>query len=379
MSESPKFQQNSESNQTTGVIFDSIEQFNADRRFLNLTIPFEKGMFYRIFFEVFVPHVCYEINIKVKSPTGLEYPILEYAEEIELDYQWNNVDYLAAETGDHNLTIEISVPSTQNLNILIRINETISILEYFAGNHLFLPNSTQLRFLLYDVIIFNPFHSQMIYTVELEDDTVYYFDFIRGNPIPVPYANQMNFQFPKVTMILTTNNSRYVLCDQIPTEPYMQSSPQITNVRYGSFCSGLGSIDIQIDQSAVNTNFAFLMYSNEIAGNGPDDQINNTLPSNTTSNSTDATNTTTEIPNGFNSTEIPDNITTFTIPEDPKQNSTVIGEFIEKFQQLVQDQPDDLLLIGGCLLGGGLVAGYINRRRRSIPNANRLRSEMVGM
>jgi hypothetical protein len=366
-------------------IFDSIEQFNADRTYLNMIVNFTKGHFYRVFFEAYVAYICYGISISITSPQQLFYPVLDYTESINLNYTWNYIDFLAAETGPHNLSIRVVPESAKHLNLWIVLNRTITAYQYFRNNHQ-MPPENETIYDMCDTIVFNPARWSINYSIPLIKDTEYRFDLVRGSPIPYSYAQAIGFQFPRVVLTLEVRNCRYVLYDNLESLPFMETTDNYTQVRYGSYCTDLGKLELLILGAQLNMNFAFVVYAPKYVGNGPEVVFNYTSPDpNTTNTTTTSTNSTDNNSTDSNDTT---NVTVTETENSSNTQTTATNPFVAAlggFQQVVKDTPESIFLFCVILGSGFAIVGGAKYRKdhkqddkKDNKKAVKVRNELMG-
>jgi hypothetical protein len=322
--------------------FDNVCVFTPTSTHLEFNITLWKDWAYEFLFSPYVPNIQYSINIHLTAPSSLIYHLIDYSEVSNTSYPTYNITYIPAETG--SFRVQYDVVPNRNLNMYLAIHPLDPLIEYYSSlwydqnayapaNSLYLFNST---------FVFSNAQKAQNISLTFENNTEYWVDCFRTNPIPNADILADNYPFPNITLNLWQQGIDYVIYDHLLSIKALTSNDSF-RIRFGSAYSGSVTAILQIDQSIYNVNFAFICYSIRRVGSASPGS-NGTSNSNTTNTtSTSSTNSTIN----FNG------------------NQSVFDQISTSVNSWVNSNIDNVLLYGGGVLGILMVVDYYGKSRKA--------------
>jgi hypothetical protein len=356
------FVSNSTSNTTANeeyvgnTLFDSIELFIPPTMEKTLNFTFQKDWVYYFSFESYVPFdTSFEIDLYCKSPETI-YHFYHYSAALERNVTKIDVEYGAAETGNHNITF--SVKTTEPINLHLVVNETASMKDYYRWEALDAPP----EYYFGSIDKFNVLNLTRNYSIPMIDDTVYEFNLFRVNPISSQDIAASNYTNPTVNMKLILNGTEFRFYPDVQAITYALKSNKVSNfgylenvnytttfsssMRFGAHISNTTSVQIVFDNisTGFDLNFGFVCYKQGVAGDGPD---NITLSNETSS----------FFPDGpDNQTELLDNF--------GENTTSTFDEIVATVEEFVDEYYDIILIVLATSLGAAMGINYYTRHKK---------------
>ncbi|MHA1522577.1 MAG: hypothetical protein ACTSRK_20605 [Promethearchaeota archaeon] len=282
ISDTPQIEPNA---QFRGVLFDSVELFQPPETELILVFNFTHNWIYYFSLESYTPFTAeFSLDIFCTSPTEKLYHFYDYTASLENNQSEIFFEYGAAENGTHTITFQVS--PTENINLRVVVEEYLELGEYY--------DRFTLRPINEEILYFSDIHrytttlNTMSYTVPFQEDTAYWFNFFRVNPISPSDKAAINYTDPTIEMKLTLGGVDFIYYPNIPTLDYAlynnlemiflnifpegrEFGNDSFNMIFGSHTTDNATISISLsDDFSFNLNFALVVFSTGIIGDGPD-------------------------------------------------------------------------------------------------------------
>ena len=214
----------------------------------------------------------------------LVYHICDDSEDSGVNYQAYNISYIAAETGVY--TVDFDVVPNANFNIYLAGDRFESLSQYLCGMwndaNAYVP--TTALYYYNTTLIYNNAQTTHTISLQFQNNTEYWFDCFRTNPLPIADVEAQSYTFPCLTMDLSVNLMPYIIYNALPSLSVLTTNSSF-RVRFGSAVAGPVIVTLSIDQSIFTVNFAFICYSQKVVGLG-----NSTEPANQTATNTTISN-----------------------------------------------------------------------------------------
>ncbi len=280
-------------------LFDSVELFVPPQDSLIISVNFKKNFTYYFYVESYAPFAeDFSIDIYCTTPAARQYHFFDYTADITNNASIVYFEFGATETGNHSIHFDISTAS--NINLHIFLEEYLPIDLYYAKFTYDMINKDILYFSSIDR--FGTNQLSQTYTFPLQEDTEYYFNFFRVNPISLSDIEANGFINPLVAMDVILNQTTYTFYPTVPTLEYALYSniDNLTHdvdpnqrdlyndtflIRFGAHVSDNATVTITLSEhSGFDLNFAFVAYGIGEIGDGPDNstELQNGLETNVT-------------------------------------------------------------------------------------------------
>ncbi|MHA1675307.1 MAG: hypothetical protein ACTSYI_16980, partial [Promethearchaeota archaeon] len=277
--------QNEPQAQFSELLFDSVELFQPPETELVLELNFTRNWIYYFSLESYTPFAdAFSLDIFCSSPTDKLYHFYDYTTHLDNNQSEIFFEYGAAENGTHTITFQVR--PTENTNLHIVVEEYMPLGDYY--------DRFTLRPINEEILFFNDIHrytsllNTMSYTVPFQEDTAYWFNFFRVNPLSPADKAAINFTNPIVEMTVTLDNIDFVYYPNIPTLDYAlynnldliflnifpdgrNFGNNSFNMIFGSHATDNATISLTLSEDFnFNLNFALVVFSTGEIGDGPD-------------------------------------------------------------------------------------------------------------
>jgi len=304
---------------------DKIVFFNPTHPVYSVNLTWAKNVVYQLTYESYTPAAAFNITCMITAPSGLQYLVWNRTHPSSLDYLRYGFEYGAAETGLHFFTITVHTPA--NLSLYLHVTEVMPLGRYyetFVLNDLTVISNESLRYYYNDTFAVNSAQKSRFFTLDFENDTEYWVDCIRTNPVTAFQVNGSGYILPAITMTITLQDVAFPIWVQQALDPRQFRTNDKIHLRLGFPWSGIARIEFGINESVLPTNLAFICYSLSRVGDGPD--VKNDTDANNTTNS----NTTRDVSSFLNT------------------NMSWFEELTVRFELWTTQYFDSILIMGGC-------------------------------
>ncbi|TFH30190.1 MAG: hypothetical protein E4G98_02540 [Promethearchaeota archaeon] len=267
------------------LLFDSVELFQPPEAELILELNLTHNWIYYFSLESYTPFTAeFSLDIFCASPTNKLYHFYDYIASLENNQSEIFFEYGAAENGTHTITFQVC--PTENINLHVVVEEYMPLGEYY-DRFTFVPIDEEILFFT-DIHRYTSLLNTMSYTVPFQEDTAYWFNFFRVNPLSPTDKTAINYTNPIVEMTVTLDEVDFVYYPNIPTLDYalynnlemifLNLYPEgrdfgnnSFNMVFGSHATDNATVSITLSQDfSFNLNFALVVFSTGIIGDGPD-------------------------------------------------------------------------------------------------------------
>ncbi len=197
--------------------FDQICVFTPSSTHLEISMVLQQNWAYLFSYEPYVVNVQYSINIHLTSPTSLVYHICDDSEDSGVNYQAYNIPILRRKPGSIPLILmSCRMPISISISPCIHSNRFHSIMRgcgmmpmlYVPTTALYYYNTT---------LIYNNAQTTHTISLQFQNNTEYWFDCFRTNPLPIADVEAQSYTFPCLTMDLSVNLMPYIIYNALPS------------------------------------------------------------------------------------------------------------------------------------------------------------------